>query len=251
MRCPYCAEDIKDDAIVCKHCHRELFVIKPLLDKIDELGARLASPNETMSHAEADAISHARHAPARHHRWGLSALESCALAYITHVVLHFLINVQFDLRLGYFIASSIVVPMVFGFLWRGTEKKLLGVGLLLGLVVAVAAIPSELAVISAVEKVPFRPKDAYEWRDLAFHSASIATAFLTGVIARHMILATFLPAAKADKTIEWITRFIVDQFFDGKPKFTLKAIRSMVSSILGVVSAMISIVTGLWEYLLK
>ena len=39
----------------------------------------------------------------------------------------------------------------------------------------------------------------------------------------------------------------VDKY--GKPKFTLRAIRSMVSSILGVSSAIISIITGLWEYL--
>jgi hypothetical protein len=33
MRCPYCAEEIKDAAAVCKHCHRDLFVARRRLDQ--------------------------------------------------------------------------------------------------------------------------------------------------------------------------------------------------------------------------
>ena len=36
MRCPYCAEEVKDEAVVCKHCHSELFVVRPLLEKIND-----------------------------------------------------------------------------------------------------------------------------------------------------------------------------------------------------------------------
>jgi hypothetical protein len=34
MNCPYRTEQIKDAAIVCKHRQRDLFVIRPLMEKL-------------------------------------------------------------------------------------------------------------------------------------------------------------------------------------------------------------------------
>src|SRR5262249_29472911 len=124
MRCPYCAEDVKDDALVCKHCQRELFVVKPLLSKINELTAKLASETLTAVNAEAEVegLKHVHH-PSRHETFGLSSLEAVTLTYFTCVALHFLVIVHFDSKLIYLQVGSIFFPFIFGFFRRVPHER--------------------------------------------------------------------------------------------------------------------------------
>jgi hypothetical protein len=41
MECPFCAETIKDEALACKHCSRDLRAARPVIFEIQEIVSEL------------------------------------------------------------------------------------------------------------------------------------------------------------------------------------------------------------------
>jgi len=43
MRCPFCAEDVRDDASVCRHCRNDLKIPESLIAENAELKKRVTA----------------------------------------------------------------------------------------------------------------------------------------------------------------------------------------------------------------
>ncbi len=135
MKCPFCAEHVKDEAVVCKHCHHDLSVVRALLDRINELTKQLENlqPGQVVAARE---LATSR-LPGAHDRVGMitgaierrvplvSPLTTLLMALGALLGAHFLIVVHYDLSLIWLHIASLILPFLFGFLYRQNTTEYL------------------------------------------------------------------------------------------------------------------------------
>jgi hypothetical protein len=187
MECPFCAESVKKEAIVCKHCSRDLRVARPIMleihtivSELDELQRELSGVNARLARARF---------PIRHlfTDFAFYVLVPVALLVIVHVVVTIVLDVApFFLRL-----ASFLIPLPFGVALHEIRKigyrGAIGVGFLTGAV----AVACMLVVTGLNDKVPIIPETWVDWREVLEYIVSIALAFGTGNILGFLIFEVF------------------------------------------------------------
>jgi hypothetical protein len=123
------------------------------------------------------------------------------------LVAHFLIIIHFDLSLFWLHLASLLLPFLFGFLYRQDTSEYLLADLAVGCALAAVAVLAMSAVVAEVDKVPVLPVDAQGWREYAEYGASIALAFFAGAVCRQTAIVMATPTAKTSKVVYFAARY--------------------------------------------
>ena len=192
MECPFCAETIKDEAVVCKHCSRDLRVVRPLILEIQDLVAELDRMQRRLDGVNTQLALRDRPARFLSLYLALYVLPTVVLLLIAH----YLVTVQFNVSPIYLRLASFAIPLPFGITSYAFSKlgprSAFGIGALIGFL----SVGGMLTVIGFIDNVPIVPANFLEWRESFEYALSIALTFLTGNILA-MLVFVMLPSTIA------------------------------------------------------
>ena len=256
MNCPYCLSDVSEEAYVCKSCTRELYLLKPMMAKVEDLEQKLAAiPSAELYElriAELEQLLDEQNQKLEK-RSSLQWISDIALYLIIPLILllvaHWLIAVVYDTKMLYLRVISIVLPLPFAYaLFNQHAHKLMPwfIGVIF---LAIASVIGMSWITSLVDHSPVWPQNLFEWKEVLEYSASIAFSFLTGMLLGGVAYAT-KQRARRTGLVSSMIKVASLNFKDGGASLKnvhslMKALQDYGGTIVALGTTAVSIYTGL------
>ena len=183
------------------------------------------------------------------HTWqGVAA--AIAMSVVLLLLAHWLIVVVYDLRLIVLRLASIAIPLAIGLAFTLRRRIELRYEVPIALAIAVIAVFGMSYVTSVVEKSSWLPENAREWHETLEYMASIAFAYLTGVLASSAWQAHVgRSSGRVGETTLRMARQlakVTGQALETGTKVgkQVKTIHDVINTVMPAATAVISVVTG-------
>ena len=248
MKCPYCLSLVEEEAVVCKVCTRDLFLFKPMMEKIrtleqklqtlqsgEELQHRIAELEEAL--LQSHEAMHAQGESVWRHLFNLGQYFLIPLALL--LLGHALITVVYDLPLLYLRLISIALPLPFGFWLFRSRKRTLLPWFISAAALASASVIGMSAITGWVDHTPVMPQNMVEWKEFIEYAASISFSFLTGMLLGGM--AYYRTHRRASRGPHRLLRTVVAHLSEGK--LSADSVQQLVSKLEGVGGTAVAIGT--------
>ena len=231
MRCPYCVSEIDNSALACPRCARDLYLFKPLLEKIGQLEkavaeqakavaasaeTRIVALEQELAKIKAEraeavpvevVVQNPEPAPAP--GYAKSLIEAFMPALVLLIAAHWLLLFAYDVKPLYLRLATIVIPVPFGFLLAARHPNDFGKSAMGAVALAVAGVFSMLTVTALIDKVPLLPQDLRDWRETFEYILSITLAAVTGLLLGEHHARNKLAELKTNRVVLLLARAFV------------------------------------------
>lgn len=258
MKCPYCLSEIAEEAFACPHCAKDLYLFKPMMQRVADLEAQLSAVPERealqqrVSQLEA-LLANRTWADANQSSDGVAdSIKSILFFLILPLALlligHGLITIVYDTKLLYLRLLSIMVPALFGYALMSSHGHKLLPWSLLAAILAIVSVFGMSYMTHLVDGTPVMPQNAFEWREFVEYGISIAASFWAGMIlgrAAYLKSNPFMKTAIGGAYSALVSKAGKDGVDAVGALKLMKVLNEHISTITALGSTALSVYTGL------
>lgn len=244
MKCPYCQSDLDEDALTCRFCTKDLYLIKPLLDKVAKLENESGSfeniANLQNRIAELESLISNQDSRLNSKPAVLINFKNIALYLGTPLLLllaaHEIIVIMYDANMIYLRLLSIAMPLPFGYLLFTNGSRKVFLWFIGALMLSCLSVLGMSWLTSLVDHSPVLPQSIFEWREAFEYASSIALSFLTGMLLGKKVYIRKIKPNKSSAS----RKTSPTNFHDH-----LKQVQDYGTTIAAIITTVLSIYTGL------